>query len=262
MLAHRMGRDMAQLEDKVAIVTGAGRGIGRAIARLFAEEGAKVAAVSRTRATLDETVREIRSAGGTAVAITADLTSKDAVDAAVKATIDAFGTIHVLVNNAHDRNGQQSPFLETTEAGFQQQFATGLFPTVHFMQACYPYLKANRGKVINFASGAGVLGAASFTPYAASKEAIRAVSRVAAREWGADRINVNIICPTSMTDALEESIRDPAILEIVSRTPLGIPGSPYAEVAPVALFLATDACNYITGHSFHVDGGNLMDAGR
>ena len=253
---------MGQLDGKVAIVTGAGRGIGRAIALLFGREGAKVAAISRTKETLDATVREIEEAGGTAIAIQCDVTSKEQVDAAVAATIDAFGTVHVLVNNAHDRNGQQSPFMETDEAGFQQQFATGLFSTVHFMQACYPFLKANEGNVINFASGAGVLGAYGFTPYAAAKEAIRGVSRVAAREWAADKININIICPTSMTDALEDAIQDPGVLEIVSRTPLGIPGSPLKEVAPVALFLATDASTYITGHSFHVDGGNLMDAGR
>ena len=253
---------MGQLDGKVAIVTGAGRGIGRAIARLFAQEGAKVVAVSRTRETLDSNVAEITAAGGTAIGVVCDVTSQADIAAAIAATIAAFGTVHVLVNNAHDRNGQQQPFLDTTEAHFQQQFATGLFSTVHFMQGCYPWLKANKGKVINFASGAGVLGAFGFTPYAAAKEAIRGVSRVAAREWGADRINVNIICPTSMTDALKESIADPAILEIVSRTPLGIPGDPLSEVAPVALFLATDAANYITGHSFHVDGGNLMDAGR
>ena len=253
---------MGQLDGKVAIVTGAGRGIGRAIARLFAQEGAKVVAVSRTRQTLDCNVAEITAAGGTAIGVVCDVTSQADIAAAIAATIAAFGTVHVLVNNAHDRNGQQQPFLDTTEAHFQQQFATGLFSTVHFMQGCYPWLKANKGKVINFASGAGVLGAFGFTPYAAAKEAIRGVSRVAAREWAADRINVNIICPTSMTDALKESIADPAILEIVSRTPLGIPGDPLSEVAPVALFLATDAANYITGHSFHVDGGNLMDAGR
>lgn len=253
---------MGQLDGKVAIVTGAGRGIGRGIAKLFAAEGAKVVAVSRGRETLDATVAEIKAAGGTAIAVTCDVTSKTEIDAAIAKAVEAFGTIHVLVNNAHDRNGQQKPFLESTEAHFQQQFATGLFSTVHFMQGCYPYLKANKGKVVNFASGAGVLGAFGFTPYAAAKEAVRGVSRVAAREWGADKINVNIICPTSMTDALKESIEDPAIMEIVSRTPLGIPGDPLDEVAPVALFLATDACNYITGHSFHVDGGNLMDAGR
>lgn len=253
---------MGQLDGKVAIVTGAGRGIGSAIAKLFAAEGAQVAAVSRGREALEATVNDIVAAGGTAIAIPCDVARKDAIDTAIARTIDAFGTVNVLVNNAHDRNGQQQPFLECTEAHFQQQFATGLFSTVHFMQGCYPFLRENQGKVINFASGAGVLGAFGFTPYAAAKEAIRGVSRVAAREWGADRINVNIICPTSMTDALKDAIQDPAILEIVSRTPLGIPGDPLRDIAPVALFLATDAANYITGHSFHVDGGNLMDAGR
>ena len=206
------------------------------------------------------TAQAIRAQGSEALCVVADVSQAAQVDAAVATALQHFGRIDVLFNHAGSIVVQ--PFLDTTEAHFQQQFATGLFSTVHFMQGCYPWLKANKGKVINFASGAGVLGAFGFTPYAAAKEAIRGVSRVAAREWAADRINVNIICPTSMTDALKESIADPAILEIVSRTPLGIPGDPLSEVAPVALFLATDAANYITGHSFHVDGGNLMDAGR
>src|SRR5690606_16778921 len=113
------------------------------------------------------TVGEIAEAGGTAIAIPCDVTRKEAIDTAIARTVEAFGTVHVLVNNAHDRNGQQQPFLECTEAHFQQQFATGLFSTVHFMQGCYPYLKEHKGKVINFASGAGVLGAFGFTPYAA-----------------------------------------------------------------------------------------------
>lgn len=253
---------MGQLDGKVAIVTGAGRGIGSAIAKLFAREGAKVVAVSRGVATLEATVAQIKAQGGVAIAVPCDVTQKAAIDAAIRAAVDAFGTIDILVNNAHDRNGQQQPFMACTEAHFQQQFATGLFSTVHFMQGCYPHLKKNRGKVINFASGAGVLGAYGFTPYAATKEAIRGISRVAAREWGADKINVNIISPTSMTDALQDAISDPAVREIVARAPLGLPGDPLTEVAPVALFLASEASSYMTGHTLHVDGGNLMDAGR
>lgn len=253
---------MGQLDGKVALVTGAGRGIGRSIALLFAREGARVAAVSRTCATLDAVVDQIRAEGGTAVGIQCDVSIKEQVDAAVKATIDAFGTVDILVNNAHDLNGQQSAFIDTTEAKFLQQMSSGLFSTVHFMQACFPYLKQRRGKVINFGSGAGVIGAQKFTPYAAAKEAIRAVSRVSAREWGQYKININVICPTSMTDALAESIKDPQILDAISHNPLGIPGDPLDEVAPVALFLATDASKFITGHTFMVDGGNLLDAGR
>lgn len=251
-----------QLEGKVTIVTGAGRGIGRDIAKLFAQEGAKVAVVSRTTKTVDEVVEAIRRDGGEAIGVTCDVSKKDQVLAAVEATVKAYGTVDVLVNNAHDTTTMTASLLDTSEEQFLKQLSSGLFASVHFMQACYPYLKRNRGKVINFASGTGLHGAIGFTPYVAAKEAIRGISRVAAREWGPDRINVNVICPLSMTEALEETIKDPTVQAALADVPLGMPGRPIDEIAPVALFLATDASRYITGHSILVDGGNLMDAGR
>jgi len=250
------------LEGKVAIVTGAGRGIGRDIAKLFAQEGAKVAVVSRTTTTVDEVVEAIRRDGGEAIGVTCDVSKKDQVLAAVEATIKAYGTVDVLVNNAHDTTSMMAMFVDVDEEQMLKQLSSGLFATVHFMQACYPYLKKNRGKVINFASGAGQRGAIAFTAYAAAKEAIRGISRVAAREWGPDKINVNVICPISMTEGLEESAKDPTVQAALSNVPLGMAGRPIDEVAPVALFLATDASAYITGHTINVDGGNLMDAGR
>jgi NAD(P)-dependent dehydrogenase (short-subunit alcohol dehydrogenase family) len=253
---------VGQLDGKIALVTGAGRGIGRSIALLFAREGAKVGVVSRTKATVDSVIREIRAAGGEAVGIECNVSERDQVLLAAKSVIDTFGAVDVLVNNAHDLKFQQCAFEKTTQEQFIYQLSCGLFATVHFMQACLPSLKERKGKVINFGSGAGVIGAIKFTPYAASKEAIRAVSRVAAKEWGPYGINVNVICPTSMTDALSKSIEDPQILAAISNAPLGIPGSPDDQVAPVALFLATSASTYITGHTFMVDGGNLIDAGR
>ena len=253
---------MGQLSGKVAIVTGAGRGIGRDIALAFAREGAKVAVVSRTTATVDAVVNEIKAEGGEAIGVTCDVSHRDQVLAAVDATVKAYGTVHVLVNNAHDTTTMTAMMADVTEEQMLKQLSSGLFSTVNFMQACLPYLKQNQGSVINFASGAGLRGAISFGPYAAAKEAIRGVSRVAAREWGPDKINVNIICPCSMTEALEESMKDPTVQAALSDVPLGIPGRPMDEIAPVALFLATDASRYITGHSFLVDGGNLMDAGR
>jgi NAD(P)-dependent dehydrogenase (short-subunit alcohol dehydrogenase family) len=166
------------------------------------------------------------------------------------------------VNNAHDTTSMMAMFLDVGEEQLLKQLSSGLFATIHFMQACYPYLKQNRGKVINFASGAGQRGAIAFTAYAAAKEAIRGISRVAAREWGPDKINVNVLSPTSMTEGLTESAKDPTVQAALSNVPLGMPGQPIDEVAPVALFLATDASAYITGHTINVDGGNLMDAGR
>jgi NAD(P)-dependent dehydrogenase (short-subunit alcohol dehydrogenase family) len=253
---------VGQLDGKIALVTGAGRGIGRSIALLFAREGAKVAVVSRTQATVDSVVQEIRAAGGDAVGVECNVSEREQVLSATDTVINAFGTVDILVNNAHDLKFQQCAFEKTTQEQFLYQLSCGLFATVHFMQACFPHLKQRKGKVINFGSGAGIIGAIKFTPYAASKEAIRAVSRVAAKEWGPMGINVNVICPTSMTDALSKSIEDPQILAAISNAPLGIPGSPDDQVAPVALFLATDSSKYITGHTFMVDGGNLIDAGR
>ncbi len=253
---------MGQLDGKVAIVTGAGRGIGKAIAILFAREGAKVAAISRSHATLDPVVDQIRQEGGTVTGILCDVSHKDQVDAAVAQVIEAFGTVDVLVNNAHDFATSRSSVLDATEAMFADQFASGLYSVVHFMQACFPYLKERQGNVINFGSGVGVLGAPTFTPYAACKEAVRAVSRVAAREWGQYKINVNIINPASMTDSLIEATKNPAVMAAIADNPLGMPGPPLEEVAPVALFLATDASKYITGHTFMVSGGKFIDAAR
>lgn len=253
---------MGQLSGKVAVVTGAGRGIGRAIAVLFADEGAKVAVVSRSKAGVDAVVDEIAKAGGAALGVVCDVSSREQVLAAVAKTVEAFGTVDVLVNNAHDTNTMNGSVLDTTEEMYDQQMRSGLMSTAHFMQACFPYLKQNRGKVINFGSGAGIIGAPNFAPYAATKEAIRAISRVAAREWGEHKITVNVICPMTMTDSLEESMKDPAVTLAVSQNALGIPGRPLEQVAPVALFLATEASQYMTGHTFNVDGGRVIDAAR
>lgn len=253
---------MGQLDGKVAIVTGAGRGIGRAIALLFAREGARVAVVSRTASSVDKVVAEIAAAGGEAIGITCDVSLRDEVLAAVAKTVSRLGGVDILVNNAHDTAGIAVSLLDTDEALFQRQFGSGLFSTVHFMQACFPYLKEAQGRVINFGSGAGISGAAYHAAYAAAKESIRAVTRVAAHEWGPHRITVNAICPISMTDGMKESSQDPAIMAALSHIPLGVPGDPLDQVAPAALFLASAGANYITGHTLMVGGGGMMDAGR
>jgi 3-oxoacyl-[acyl-carrier protein] reductase len=256
------GRRMGQLNGKVAIVTGSGRGIGKAIAKLFAAEGAKVGVVSRTRANIEHTVAEIEAQGGVAIGVPCDVTRREEIYAAVDTVSGHFGTIDILVNNAHDIGDVRHDFMDTQDELFRSQFDCGLMGTVHFMQAAFPYLKDRRGKVINFASSVGIVGQSQYAAYAASKEAIRAVSRVAAREWARLGVNVNIVCPVAATDAMSEALKNPEVAAAIAQMPFGRAGDPEEDIAPVVLFLATEASRYITGHSFMVDGGSSMDAGR
>jgi 3-oxoacyl-[acyl-carrier protein] reductase len=254
---------MAQrFAGQVVVVTGAGRGIGRAIARAFGTEGAQVAVIGRTPASIEAVAREIVAAGGTAVPFACDVGDKAEITATVERVAAELGPIHVLVNNAHDTHDSQYSFLRTPDDVLERLMTTGFHATVHFMRACFPHLRATRGKVINFASGAGVGGFSPYFAYASAKEAIRAASRVAAREWAKYRINVNVVCPIAATDALAEAGEDPEVAEFVSRIPLGYAGSPDEDIAPVVLFLASEESRYMTGHTLMVDGGSMIDAGR
>ncbi len=156
---------MGRLEGKVAIVTGAGRGIGRATAKLFAAEGARVAVVSRTAANIEAVVADITAAGGTAIGVVCDISDTDQIKSAIARTVEAFGGIDILVNNAFDSTSPFSSVLELSATQLQRNFDTGPIAYLTFMQAAYPYLKASgEGRVINFASSAGVIGLPGYTP--------------------------------------------------------------------------------------------------
>ncbi|MCC6917715.1 MAG: SDR family oxidoreductase [Alphaproteobacteria bacterium] len=254
---------MGQLDGKIALITGAGRGIGRAAAELFAAEGARVAVVSRSRAGVDAVVEAIRAAGGTAAGIACDVTDAAQITRAVAETVAAFGSVDILVNNAHDTRDLQVSFLETSDDMLQAHMDMGFFATVRFMRACFPYLKERRGRVINFGSVVGVQGSPKMLAYGAAKEAIRQATRVAAREWGKFGINVNCVCPTAVTDGLADAIRnEPAVANFVKAIPLRRAGDPAADIAPILLFLAGPASGYLTGHTLMADGGAAIDAGR
>lgn len=246
------------LAGKVALVTGAGRGI----ARRFAAEGARVAVVSRTAANVETVVAEIQAGGGQAYGVSCDVAVRQEVFDCVRKVAEHYGTVDVLINNAHATEDLQHNFEDTTDEQLMFQLQTGYFGTVHFMQAAFPYLKRRGGKIVNFASGAGLNGAPKYLAYAGAKEAVRAATRVAAREWGAHKINVNVVCPIAITGALEEAIKDPRTAAAAAATALGRFGTVDDDVVPAVLFLATDASQYMTGHSFMVDGGNSIDAGR
>ncbi len=253
---------MGRLEGKVALVTGAGRGIGRAIAKLFAAEGARVGVLSLTQANIDRTVEEIRSAGGSAVGLLCDIADPAQISAAVASIVESYGQLDILVNNAFDLASCQSSVLDLSVEKLQRQFDTGPIAFLRFMQASYPYLENRDGRVINFASSVGVIGAAGFTPYAMAKEAIRGLTRVAAREWGGKGITVNNILPIARTDSYDATTTDGEVTTWVPNSPLARMGSPELDIAPVALFLASADGRFLTGYSLTPDGGFLIDSAR
>ena len=252
-----MEKITGRLDGKVAIITGAGRGIGRATARLFASEGAKVAILSLTPANVEAVVADIEAAGGTALGVPADVSDADQIKAAIDKVAATWGGIDILVNNAFDPSVVQSSVLDLSVEQLQRNFDVGPIAYLRTMQAAYPHLKASGAcRVINFASLAGVAGQPPYAPYNMAKEAVRALTRAAAREWGADKITVNNVLPVANTwgvDATDLPAPDNALARF---------GSPEEDIAPVVLFLANNDAQFLTGYSLTPDGGSIIDGAR
>lgn len=249
---------MSKLKDKVAIITGGAGGIGRGMAMAFVKEGAKVVIVDLNEEAGNEVVKGLQEHVSDSMFIQQDLTKHDQLANVVKQVGDKYGRIDILVNNAHA--SKMGSIEETTQEHMDLSFNTGFYPTFYFMQAALPYLKESKGKIINFASGAGLKGDPNQVSYAAAKEAIRGTSRVAANEFGPYGINVNIISPIAKSEGMIKwAEENPEYYEkMLSGIPLRRTGEIEEDIGRVAVFLASEDSDYITGQTIMVDGGSIQ----
>lgn len=176
----------------------------------------------------------------------------------IDTVVEKYGKLDVLVNNAHA--SKQATIEDTTQADLDLSFDTGFYPTFYLMQAALPHLKETKGNIINFASGAGIAGHETQGAYAAAKEAIRGISRVAANEWGRFGINVNLISPIANSPGVQAWAKaQPEYYEAVkNKIPMGRFGDVEDDIGRVAVFLASEDSQYITGQTLMVDGGSIM----
>ncbi|WKG03978.1 SDR family NAD(P)-dependent oxidoreductase [Mycolicibacterium sp. HK-90] len=252
---------MGILDGKVALITGAGQGVGRGIAMAMAREGAGIAVVDRNGETAAETVTLIEDlGGGTALYRICDVRNSDEVNSCVASVVEALGTVDILVNNAVDATVGIA-LQDIDDEQFLISFASGPFASFWFMRACFPYLQ-DGGRVINLRSGTENQSLPGYGPYVAAKAAVGGLTRAAAREWGREGITVNALVPFALTPSAEADLAaQPGRLEAVYRQ-LSIPRSAdvEADVGRAAVFLAGPDASFITGCTVSVDGGGSFFA--
>ena len=248
-----------RLKDKVAIVTGAASGFGAEIARQYVAQGAKVAVADINAAGAQAVAGEL---GGNAIAVTCDVARRADIDALVKATVDKWGSIDIVVNNAGWTHKNQ-PLLDVDEATFDRIYDINVKSIFHMVHAVVPLMrKARSGVILNVGSTAGIRPRPGLTWYNSSKGAVNLMSKSLAAELGPDNIRVNAICPViGVTGLLESFMGMPDTPEnrkkFTATIPLGRMSTPL-DIAHVAVFLASDEAEFITGVEFPVDGGRTV----
>lgn len=250
---------MGRLEGKVAVVTGASQGIGLALARTFAREGASVVISARRGDVVQEVAQQIaQEEGAKVIAVQADVAIREDAFRTIAAAQEHFGRLDVLANNA--QTTRNALVEDIDEANLKLTFGSGFLGTLWHMQAALPLLKVAGGSIINLGSRQGIYGQPGDGAYGANKEAIRALSRSAAREWGKFGIRVNVINPAGLSPAAEAFLNaDPERAQkYYDEISLVRFGRLMEDIAPVGLFLACDDGQYITGQTINADGGQVM----
>ena len=255
-----MTDEAGMLDGKVALVTGAGQGVGQGIAFSLARHGAQVAVAGRTLSKVEETCKQIEARGGEALAVHADVSEVADLERMLAETLGRFGGLQILVNNAH-----QVPLgslFDVTDAVFEAGWQTGPLATFRLMKLCHPHL-AGDGCIVNLASTSAMRwDAANYGAYAATKEAIRSLTRAAASEWGPDGIRTNVILPIAASPGLATWIeeRPEESAAFLATIPMRRAGDCEQDIGEVVAHLCSDHARYVSGQSIAIDGGQAFMA--
>ena len=251
-----------RLQGRSAIVTGAAFGIGRGIARALARQGAAILVADIDAAAGLATAQQLHEEfGARAEFLHTDVSIKSEVLAMVAAAQSRFGAVDILVNNAWAGSGMKRVEHKSDE-DFERSIRVGLMAALWSMQAAFPLMRERRyGRIINLASLNGVNAHMGTADYNAAKEGLRALTRTAAREWAPYQICCNVICPAARTEAFDKfAAHSPENARaITAANPMGRMGDPEKDIAPVAVFLASEDCRYLTGNTLFVDGGGHIN---
>ena len=247
-----------ELKDKVIIITGGGRGIGFGLSTAVVKAGAKLVITGRKLETLEEAKAKLeKEYGAEVLAVAADGADEAAIKNVIEKTVERFGRIDGVINNAQ-ASASGKMLIQHTKEDLDLAVYSGIYATFFYMREAYPYLKESKGCVINFASGAGLFGRIAQSSYAAAKEGIRGLSRVAATEWAPDGIRVNVICPLAMTEGLQKFKEEypDRYEQTIKGVPMGRFADPEKDGGGLCVFLCSDKAAYITGETITLQGGS------